>query len=151
MPRISVEERFFSKTIPEPNSGCLLWTASVDRWGYGSFNIGKRVKVGAHRVAWSFVFGRIPKGVCVLHRCDTPACVNVDHLFLGTHADNAADRDAKGRSVRGEAHVDAKLTEADVRAIRKDPRTHVAVGRDYGITTLHIGDIRRRKYWKHVT
>ncbi|HEV8448623.1 MAG TPA: HNH endonuclease signature motif containing protein [Gemmatimonadaceae bacterium] len=94
----SLARRFFAKTVPEPNSGCLLWTASAHVNGYGRFAISKRIQERAHRVAWLIRHGEIPNGLCVLHRCDVPACVNVDHLFLGTLADNNADMMAKGRN-----------------------------------------------------
>jgi hypothetical protein len=142
-------ERFLSKTIPEPNSGCLLWTAGVDDWGYGQFSVGGR-KLRAHRVAWVKVHGEIPKGMLVLHRCDTPPCVNVDHLFLGTNDDNMRDMVEKGRAACGEALVQSKLTEDDVRAIRKDPRDTVVLGREYGVDHTSIGRIKRRVTWKHV-
>lgn len=75
---------------------CLVWTGRVDEKGYG--RTGSR-NGGAHRAAWIAANGAIPRGVCVLHRCDNPPCVNVAHLFLGTVADNNRDRHAKGRTV----------------------------------------------------
>ena len=86
---------FWDHTIPEPNTGCLLWLGhSYDR--YGNFKIkGKGVR--AHRYAYELTYGPIPTGLCVLHGCDTPLCVNPEHLFLGTQKENAMDREAKGR------------------------------------------------------
>jgi len=75
----------------------MLWR---DRQGYGRKKVGSRT-VLAHRHAWELANGLVPEGLCVLHRCDNPPCINPDHLFLGTRADNNADRDAKGRSKRG--------------------------------------------------
>lgn len=79
--------------------GCWLWTGAKNRMGYGVFQIGRRGEgtVLASRYAWEFFCGDIPDGLCVLHRCDTPACVNHRHLFLGTRADNNRDMVAKGR------------------------------------------------------
>lgn len=143
---------FFAKTTPEPNSGCLLWTAAMCSKGYGTYAVFRRV-VSAHRFAWELANGEVPDGLCVLHRCDTPACVNIDHLFLGTHHDNALDKVAKGRAwrPRGEKNVKAKLTAANVEAIRS---LHAGgySRRDlsfmYQVTHAQIGAIVNQKSWK---
>lgn len=90
-------EAFEHKYIPEPNSGCWLWHGSCCRDGYGNFYDGKRV-IGAHRFSWQAHKGVIPGGLHILHKCDTPSCVNPDHLFLGTHTDNMRDMTAKGHN-----------------------------------------------------
>lgn len=80
--------------------GCWEWTASRNeaRRGYGQLNVDGR-PVMAHRVMYELFVGPIPPGLCVCHHCDNPPCVRPDHLFLGTHGDNAKDRDMKGRTV----------------------------------------------------
>lgn len=79
---------------------CDLLYSMLDRDGYARvYRDGKTQQ--AHRVAWMDAHGKIPDGMCVCHHCDTPNCVNVKHLFLGTHGDNARDREAKGRGLRG--------------------------------------------------
>ena len=95
-----IEQRFMSKILPEPNSGCWLWMAAVNFHGYGRFNMGKKRGgiMKSHRVAWEIYRGRIPEGLHVLHKCDIPACVNPDHLFLGTHTDNMQDMTLKGKN-----------------------------------------------------
>ena len=91
-----IKIRFHKKYIPEPMSGCWLWEGSANEDGYGYISK-KNIIVYAHRVSWELHRGPIPEGLCVLHTCDTPACVNPDHLWLGTHTDNVRDSVKKGR------------------------------------------------------
>ncbi len=80
--------RFMSHVCPEPNSGCWLWTASVDRCGYGRFGFDGSPKA-AHRVAYAMFVAEIPEGMTVDHSCWIRSCVNPDHLALATHIANA--------------------------------------------------------------
>lgn len=100
--RIPLRERFESKYIPEPNSGCWLWTDSWTPAGYGIISLGGRrgKKTGAHRAAYELYVGPIPEGLDILHRCDTPCCVNPDHLYPGTDFQNRKDMVDRGRAVK---------------------------------------------------
>ena len=96
------QDRFWSKV--ERGDGCWHWRGAAERSGYGSFRFRGRAQ-RAHRVSWVLTNGTIAEGMHVLHRCDNPACVRPDHLFLGTHQDNMDDKSAKGRC-RGPAKKD---------------------------------------------
>lgn len=91
----SFRARFWSKVQRSP-TGCWEWTRYRDRKGYGRFNVNNTPRL-AHRVAWEVTYGAVPDGMCVLHRCDNPPCVNPDHLWLGVVADNQRDMARKGR------------------------------------------------------
>lgn len=93
--------RFFSKV--RKSDSCWVWQGTRNSQGYGSIRNEFGRMERTHRVSWRLANGCIPKGegphgTCVLHRCDTPSCVNPDHLFLGTNRDNAIDRQHKGRT-----------------------------------------------------
>lgn len=107
----------------------------------------------AHRHVWEECFGPIPDGLFVLHRCDNRPCVNPDHLFVGTQADNLRDMVEKGRSCRGERHWNAKLTEAEARVILATPRTPGSTRRlmrRFNISRWVINRIRARETWKNI-
>lgn len=142
----SVAERFWSKVGETSDTDCQPWLSATNAKGYGLVHY-KRRSTLAHRVAWELTQGPIPTGLCVLHRCDNPACCNPTHLFLGTNRDNVADRHAKGRNghLPGEHHGRAKLTNAQAHEIRE---RYAAGGvslrslaADYGVHNSRIGRI----------
>lgn len=95
----TLEERFFAKVHPEPNTGCWLWAGSVNKDGYGRIRTGSKKTTGATHVSLQIVGVTIPPGMCACHKCDVPQCVNPDHLFIGTYKDNMQDAKRKGRMV----------------------------------------------------
>lgn len=149
-------ERLWAKIKKAGPNDCWIWTASVNSYGYGQVWGGANVRklLRAHRVAYEDVVGKIPRGILVLHKCDNPPCCNPSHLFLGTDADNVADRVAKGRTrrgdQRGEKHGSAKLTERQVLAIRAAMGPQKVIAARYGINQSGVSDIKRRKLWAHI-
>lgn len=93
----TVAERFSDYVLPEPNSGCWLWTGSTDRNGYGQIRLSHQLRMATH-IALELCGRTLRKGEHALHRCDVPLCVNPDHLFVGTHRDNVRDMIAKRRN-----------------------------------------------------
>jgi hypothetical protein len=149
--RALTPEQFWERVIPEPNTGCYLWCGTICKDGYGKLSW-HGADTRAHRLAWELTHGKTK--LCVLHRCDTPACCNPAHLFVGTIAENIRDMDAKmrrgcGNINNGERRPNHKLTEDDVRAIRaaRSPRF---LARRYGVASETIRLIRRGKAWRHV-
>ena len=145
-----LEQRFWEKV--DKSSGadsCWLWTASTNGHGYGVIGADGKLQK-AHRVSWNLANGPVPEGLCVLHRCDTPPCVNPGHLFLGSHAENMADMNAKGREARGEANGQSKLTATQVVEIREASGTQTAIAARFGVSRRQISCIRAGKYWAHL-
>ncbi len=137
-------ERFNTHWTPEPYSGCWLWTGYSSNGRYGK---DQRLKLTAHRISWKLYRGEIPQGKQVLHRCDTGFCVNPDHLFLGTIADNMRDKCAKGRW-RGTQP--ARFTPDEVRAIRLSTLPNTQLAKRFGCVHTTIRDIKKNRTWKHV-
>lgn len=129
---------------------CLLWDRSI-RGGYGVVSI-KNKNHFAHRLAWSLINGPIPNGMRVCHKCDNPPCFNPLHLFLGTDADNAHDRDRKNRVQHGPRHYSSKLTENQVLVIRakyqKGTYGFKKLASEFGVSSASVRKILSGRSWK---
>jgi len=143
-------------------SGCWIWSASKQKFGYGKFTFvrrleGSKAKVtkAAHYAAFFVAHGRWPAvGKILLHSCDKPSCVNPEHLREGTHAENSADMTRKGRQTKGVDCHKNKLTEDQVRVIRSRydlGETPKKLAPEFGVTEGSIYFIGKRQTWKHLT
>jgi len=150
-------DRLHERYEINPISLCWEWSGAKNLAGYGKVTWSGKT-IAAHRAFWEQYNG--PAGdACVLHRCDNPACVNPDHLFLGSQSDNVRDMDDKGRRVVGFAagercHL-AKLTEADVVEIRRlgggGGLRQKDIAAMFGVSQPLVGLIVRREIWRHVS
>jgi hypothetical protein len=147
----ALRERFGTFWTGEPNTGCWLWTGFANSDGYGYIGIAASKPAKAHRVSWELHRGQIPSGVLVCHKCDTPSCVNPDHLFLGTDADNSKDRNQKLRLAYGKRHGTAKLDDAKAKEIRTmidDGISERDVASRFGVSRGTVRAIKSQKTWK---
>lgn len=144
------DSAFLSGLVPIPECGCVLWEHNTTRAGYAVM-----AKRYLHRYAYERAFGSIPGGLHVLHHCDVPSCVNPGHLFLGTPADNNADKVNKGRarggSMNGEAHPLHKFTLDQVAEIRRRyaaGERQISIAESFGTSQGYISNIILQKNWK---
>lgn len=122
-------------------TGCLLWGGCWGHKGYGYLTIQQLCR-RAHRMMWYAYRGDIPDGLFVLHKCDTPCCINLDHLWLGTHEENMADMDRKGRR-RAWGQRYPKIPDEKVRAIRAGPKPTKEIAKKYGISRFYAVKVWR--------
>ena len=150
---VSPYVRFWRYVSPCPNTGCWWWAGAASSCGRAMMYAGKATL--AYRVSYEVHAGcPIPNGLLICHRCDNGLCVNPDHLFLGTVADNSADMVSKGRHNpnpnRGVAHHNAKLTEDAIRAIRASSLSQRATARQFGVSKVTVARIKSKESWPHV-
>lgn len=151
-------KRFLDKIGAPDNRGCRNWIAAKFSTGYGAFQYEGRPR-RAHRIIWEFSHGPIPNGLFVLHKCDNPACVNIEHLWLGSNQENMDDKVSKGRQTRngggpfGEMNKNAKLTAGDIlqiRAARAAGVNQYHLADKYGVSQTTICRIVNGRAWRRV-
>ena len=132
-------------------SGCFLWQGATDADGYGVVRVGRRT-MRAHRWAYEVETGRkLDRLHVLLHTCDTPACINVAHLRVGTQEENLRDRDAKGRAARGAANAATKLSEEQRALIVGSWAPAWKLAGEFGVDRATIDALRlraRRGRWR---
>lgn len=136
--------------LEEVDGGCVICVSHKRKSrGYTRVKV-KGVHVNLHRHFFEQKNGPIPEGLIVRHKCDNRACVNVDHLELGTHQDNMDDMVNRKRTHTGSSHKNAKLNEDQVREIRSSAMPIRALARKYGVSRTTMSSIVKGKTWKHV-
>lgn len=148
--------------IDKTEDKCWNWKGWIKPSGYGHITCTRLKIQSTHRMAWRVFKGEIPKGLCVLHKCDNKKCCNPDHLYLGTVKDNTRDALERGQFPKGknpskgfpgEKHHKAKLTNENImqiRELRKKGHTYSEISKLFNIDSKHISKIARGLAWKCV-
>ncbi len=151
-------KRFWDKV--EKTDSCWIWKAHKLKKGYGHFHFIDK-DVLAHRFSYELHKGKIPEGLFVCHSCDSPSCVNPDHLWLGTNKENRDDAECKGRAKyfgftipkKGIENNKHKLTETqviEIRELKKTGKSYRKIAKQYNVFWLTIFNLVHRKTWKHI-
>ena len=150
-PVLSFEDRLWTNIAIRSKGECWNWKAGVGGHGYGLIQNGK-IKEAAHRAVWRIANGPIPKigfghhGGVIRHTCNNRLCCNPDHLVLGRQSDNVSDMCKRGNHAKG----NAKLSDDQIDAIRRDPRSSRKIAPEYGVCDAQIRSIRNGRCWSHL-
>jgi len=145
------KSRFFA-SFKRKKEGCWEWNKARNHGGYGTFYHNKRTWI-AHRISWILHYGKLEKGMFVLHKCDNPACVRPDHLFVGTNKDNLRDCAEKGRIASGERNGNSKMTNSTVKKIRKLSNCGMKgteIANLVGVHKSTVSRVLRKIIWRHI-
>ena len=149
---MSIEDRL-NKFHIKNHRGCWNWTGKKDRMGYGRCSFEGK-KQFTHRISHKVFKGPVPDDLCVLHSCDNPACINPDHLRVGTQEDNAGDMLSRNRASVGERHTASKLNNESVMKIvklRNDGMTIADIARNFDVASTTVSSVLRGHTWSHLT
>lgn len=137
-------EYFFNRSMPEPNSGCWIWTGRITEYGYGRFS-NKKVARQAHRASLEISIGkRLNRMEYACHKCDVRCCVNPDHMYVGSQLDNMRDMIMKGRSK-------SKLTKEDIMYILQSREPQSVLASLFSVTQSTISNVKLGKVFPHIT
>jgi hypothetical protein len=148
-PRVSLSEKIEKHTTRIPESGCWIWTSTVEKSGYGRVCDGRKPYF-AHRVSYEQKYGSIPNGKMALHHCDVRCCINPDHIFLGTQKENMLDKVSKNRQAKGIKHGNAKLTDSQAIEAKFGFEKPEILAKKFSYSAAMIRQIRNGVYWKHL-
>lgn len=141
-PLATFDEAFEAKI--QKGDGCWVWKGATNSFGYGLVCMDGGKQVRAHRYAYEFFTGlKIPQGMVVMHICDNPQCCNPAHLKVATKTENNNDRTRKNRTAMGMTHYAARLSTADVEAIRASAESNITLAHRYAVSDSHISNIKR--------
>lgn len=146
--RPTLSDRLRAGYVVDDASGCWLWQKAIGGTGYGAIQLSVGVTGKAHRVSWELANGPVPIGLSVLHRCDTPRCVNPNHLFVGTTAVNSSDMVQKGRSLTGCKNPNARLKKDDIPVILSSNLNAIELGKLLSVHPETIRRVRRGDHWR---
>ena len=146
---------WIERNLSKPDErGCRHWLRARTEKGYGVVSVARTKIRRVTRILWEHAHGPIPSDAFICHHCDAPSCCELSHLFAATNAGNMRDCDEKGHRPKGEKHWRARLSEADVRAIRARSaggETQAAIAAHFGVDQALVSRIVHRKLWAHVS
>jgi len=150
--RKNKREDVWKKIDKRGEDECWNWLDRLSN-GYGQMRFNNKA-YGAHRFVYEEVYGMIPEGLFICHKCNNPSCCNPNHLYAGTQKDNQKQMVNEGRSAKGEMQSLSKLTTRDILKIRSlystNEKNQIELGKIFGVDNATISDITRRKTWKHI-